>query len=186
MTESKIMRWIKTNLGPAIDKAIIDARVRFPDHPYTPDWLAGIIMREVKDKINKYVSANTRLEIIHTLMKGDYDQRKGETEMSYHGFGYTQIDIASYPAFIKSGDWKDPYKCVMMAIAVLEEKREYLKGRVKMEPKAFERAITAAYNCGQGNVYKAYGKGLDVDNYTTGHDYSKEVFEHRELFLSLN
>jgi hypothetical protein len=185
MTERARAIWIKKNLEADITAAIAQGRVKFPDHPYTVDWIAGIVMRETGDLIDRYATANTKVELIHTLMKGDYSQRRGEAEKSYHGFGYTQIDIASYPDFVKSGDWKNPLKCFVKSISVLEEKRAYLVDRVEYTQDVFYRAITAAYNCGQGNVAKAYKEGWDVDVRTHQGNYSAEVFRFREIYRSL-
>jgi hypothetical protein len=49
----------------------------------------------------------------------------------------------------------------------------------------FERAITAAYNCGQGNVMNSLSKNEDVDFHTTQHNYSRQVFEFRQIYMSL-
>jgi hypothetical protein len=186
MTEREILSWINTNLGSTIEKALVKAKEKFPDHPYTRDWLAGIIMRETGFLIARYVKAGTKPEIIHTLMRGDYGQRPGEKEKSYHGYGYTQTDIASYPDFIKSGDWKDPFKSFMKAISVLEEKRQYLAPRFpNLQGDSLYRAITAAYNCGQGNVAKVIAAGQDIDARTYNRDYSREVWRFREIFNAI-
>jgi hypothetical protein len=89
---------------------------------YTPDWLAGIAYRETGGLINKYGNVGTKPEIMHTIMRGDFSKRTGEKEASFHGYGYWQIDIGSFPEFVKSGDWKDPLKCCIKAIDVLESK----------------------------------------------------------------
>lgn len=186
MTERDILQWINTNLGSAIERAIVYARGKFPDHPYTKDWLAGIIMRETGFLIARYVKAGTTPAIIHTLMRGDYGQRPGEKEKAYHGYGYTQIDIASYPDFVKSGDWKDPFKTICKAIAVLEEKRAYLEPKFpNVKGDSLYRAITAAYNCGQGSVAHVLNEGKDIDARTYNHDYSREVWRFREIFNTL-
>jgi len=41
-------------------------------------------------------------------MKGDYGKRPADAAKQYHGFGFWQIDIASFPSFISSGKWVDP------------------------------------------------------------------------------
>lgn len=42
------------------------------------------------------------------------------------------------------------------------------------------RPGVAAYNTGHGSVEKAIAQGLDVDVYTTGGDYSKDVLQRAE------
>lgn len=186
MTEKEILRWIAVNLGPTIDKVLEDARQKNPELIYTKDWLAGIIMRETGLLIARYVPQKIKPEVIHTLMRGDFSQRKGEKEKSHHGYGYPQIDIASYPLFVKSGDWKDPFKVLRMAVAVLEEKRKYLEPKFpNVKGDSLCRAITAAYNCGQGRVAQALKEGKDIDAYTHDHDYSKMVWHYREVFNKL-
>lgn len=186
MTEKEILRWIAVNLGHTIDKVLEDVRQQNPDLIYTKDWLAGIIMREVGFLIARYVQQGAKPDVIHSLMKGDFSQRPGEKEKSFHGFGYPQIDIASYPLFVKSGDWKDPFKVLRMAVAVLEEKRKYLEPKFpNLKGDSLCRAITAAYNCGQGNTAKVLNEGLDIDARTHGKDYSREVWRYRAIFNSL-
>lgn len=186
MKEHEILSWINTNLGPVIDKAISEAKTKNPDLIYTRDWLAAMAMRETGFLIARYVGQKMKAEVIHSLMKGDYSQRQGETEKQYHGFGYWQIDIDSYPQFIKSGDWKNPFKTCLKAIAVLEEKRIYLVPKFpNLQGDSLARAVTAAYNCGQGNIQKVLILGQDIDNRTHQHNYSAEVWRYREIFKTL-
>ena len=176
MTEKQILQWIKTNLSPIIDKAITDSG----DVIYTTDLLAAMAMREVNFLIAR--NHTKPFHVVCELMKGDYGQRPGEKQKSYHGFGFWQIDTGSFPDFIKSGDWQNPYKCCLKAISVLEGKRKYLTSKLPDVPL---NAIVAAYNCGEGNVYKAIKKGLDVDTYTHNHDYSKEVFRYKDIYNTI-
>lgn len=186
MTNQQILRWIKKNIGLYIQKALL-AR---PGNIYTEEWLAGIACRETGILIAKYSfspSGNTVDPLtVCSLMRGDYTQRPGETEKQYHGYGITQIDIGSFPDFIKSGDWKDPLKCFIKSIDVLNIARTYL---LNHEPvlagESLNHYITAAYNCAEGNEQKVIVKHLDPDAYTTGHNYSKEVFEFAEVYKSL-
>lgn len=184
MTQRQILLWIKENLGPIIQKAI----EKNPEVIYTEDWLAAMAYRETGFLIGRYADKKIKPFAIHSLMMGDYSQRDGEGVKQYHGFGYWQIDTGSYLAFIKSGAWKDPYKTCMKAIEVLEEKRIYLAQNLdfgKIDLHTIHRAITAAYNCGQGNVLKALNKGYDVDRYTHNGDYSKMVWEYRDEYRNL-
>lgn len=186
MTTREILIWIHRNLRPYIDNAIIVKKQANPNLIYTPDWLVGITYRETGVLIARYASQGMKPEDIHTLMRGDYSQRPGEKEKSHHGYGYTQIDIASFPEFVKSGKWKDPLQCYLMAIDVLEGKRKYIEPHLpKLGGDDLQRAITAAYNCGEGNVYKALSAGNDVDSRTTGHDYSKDVWQRRNFYKQI-
>ncbi|MBC8046091.1 MAG: peptidoglycan-binding protein, partial [Fimbriimonadaceae bacterium] len=149
--DKDMMQWIKINLGEIIKEAVKNSI-------YTADWLAGMGARETGFLFAKYYNQGFSYNDICLKMKGDYCKRQGEKEKQYHGFGFWQIDTGSYPVFINAGDWQDPLKTAIKAVNVLEEKRKYLiqKGwDKKLSAILFERAITAAYNCGQGNVNKA-------------------------------
>lgn len=186
MNEKECLRWISVNLGEAIRKAMQDSKAKNQALLYTFDWLVAMAYRETGIKIIKLIKKGFNTQDIIQNMKGDWSQRPGEKEPQYHGFGFWQIDIASYPEFVKSGDWKDPYKCCMKAISVLEEKRIYLQKHFpNLADESLHRAITAAYNCGQGNVAKVLRAGQDVDRRTHGQDYSKEVWRFRKLYKEI-
>jgi len=178
MTEKEILNVIKINLGPIIRKAIADSKTTL----YTEDWLAAMAMREMGLKIAKLLGQGKGWPQIVKEAKGDYSQRKGEKEKQYHGFGFWQIDLDSYREFVTANRWVDPYQCCLKAIEVLEEKRKYL---VSKKIQFDNRAITAAYNCGQGNVYKAITTGRDVDYFTHQQNYSAEVWRYREIYKKL-
>lgn len=179
MTEKQILQWIKTNLSPIIDKAIEDSGAT-----YTTDWLAAMAMREVNFIIARH--SDKPVEIVAKLMKGDYGQRAGETQKSYHGFGFWQIDIGSFPEFINSGDWQDAYKCCLKAISVLDGKKKYLTSKdTSLTGEALDKAVTAAYNTGEGNVYKSIKLERDVDTTTHQKNYSAEVWRYRSIYNSL-
>lgn len=186
MTSTEILKWIKTNLSSYIIQAINDAKVKNPSLLYTEDWLGAITCRETGDLIIRDVTKKLSVTEMAPLMKGDYSKRPGETTEQYHGFGFIQIDISSFPHFVNSGDWKDPYKCYEMAIDVLEDKRQYLQPHFpSLTGDSLERAITAAYNSGEGNVGKCINAGIDVDSRTADHNYSKQVFEFRDIYKTL-
>ncbi|WP_276483539.1 hypothetical protein [Paraflavitalea pollutisoli] len=186
MTEKQAIAWILKELGPIIDKALTEAKAKNPDLMYTTDWLAAMAYRETGFLIARYMAQNAKPEAIHPLMRGDYGQRPGEREKSYHGFGYWQIDIGSFPEFVKSGAWKDPYKTCVKAIEVLEGKRKYLQLKFPaLTGDSLARAVTAAYNCGEGNVQKVLLAGQDIDSRTHQKNYSKEVWRFREIARSI-
>lgn len=173
------LRWIKEFLSPMIIEAIKGT-------VYPEDQLAAMAFRETGWKIEKYVNHKMTFEVICELMQGDYGKRDHDSEKKYHGFGFWQIDIDSYPDFVKSGDWKDPLKTCIKAVDVLESKRKYITTKMPgLAGDALERAVTASYNCGEGNVFKALINHKDVDNYTFNHDYSKAVWNYREYYKDL-
>jgi len=180
-SDQKMMKWIKDNLSAIINQAIAGTN-------YSEDWLAGMCARETGFLFSRYVNQGMSFEQICPLMKGDFSKRSGETEKKYHGFGFWQIDISSFADFVNSDKWIDPLETAKMAVKVLGEKRSYLKQKgwdQKLDPVTWERAITAAYNCGQGNVHKALTENKDVDSYTYSNDYSKEVFRYRGIYNKL-
>jgi len=188
MTEKNIMRWYREFLLADVEKAIAFKKERNPDLIYTADWLIAMAYRETWTLTIKYINNKILFENIKPIVRGDYGQRPGETEKTFHGFGFWQIDIGSYPDFIKSGEWKDPFKCCCKAIDVLEEKRLYLESKIASshyDVETFHRMITAAYNCGQGNVIKAINAGDPIDSRTHEKNYSQMVWNYRELYMSL-
>ncbi|MDI3320013.1 hypothetical protein [Pinibacter soli] len=184
MTEKQIAQWIKVNLGPIIQKALSQR----PGKIYTEEWLGAMVQREVGFLIARYVEQNAKFDAICSLMRGDYSQRTGETEKQYHGFGFFQIDVASFPDFVKSGAWKDPLKTCLKAIDVLEAKRKYLETKSEYQELTNDqkcRAITAAYNTGEGNAFKSILAKRDVDFTTHNKDYSKEVWRFKDIYKSV-
>lgn len=177
MTENTILKWIKVNLAPAINEAIAGTT-------YTEDWLAAMACRETGQLIARYY--NMKPADAFALMKGDYTQREGETEKQYHGFSCFQIDIASFPDFVKSGAWKDPHASAMKCVSVLEGKRKYIQSHIPMLPvETLDHAITAAYNCGEGNVLKVLANKSDIDSRTANHNYSADVWRLREIYKTI-
>jgi Putative peptidoglycan binding domain len=181
-SDQKMMQWINDNLGTIMQQAVAGSF-------YTADWLAGMCARETGFLFTRYVNQAKQFNEICLLMKGDFGKRKNDKERKYHGFGFWQIDIDSFPDFINSGKWKNALETAKMAVTVLNQKRNFLiqKGwQQKLVAVDFERAVTAAYNCGQGNVDKALSAKKDVDVFTFSKDYSKEVFRYRDIYTRLS
>lgn len=179
--DKAMMQWIKNNLGAIIRNSIINSL-------FTEDMLAGICARETGFLFTRYANQQLTFEQIFPLMKGDYGKRKGDAQKQYHGFGFWQIDIDSYPAFVNSGKWQDPAATAAMAVSVLNSKKAYLESRgwnTRLSEAMWERAVIAAYNCGEGNVDKALSRNMDVDTYTYTKDYSKEVTRYRIIYATL-
>ena len=180
-SDQKMMQWVKDNLGSIMQQAIAGS-------VYTEDWLAGMCARETGFLFTRFVNQQKNFNEISLLMKGDFGKRKNDTVKIFHGFGFWQIDIDSFPDFVNSGKWTNPLETAKMAVTVLNQKRNFLiqKGwQQKLSAIEFERAVTAAYNCGQGNVDKALRNNRDVDFFTFSKDYSKEVFRYRNIYSNL-
>jgi hypothetical protein len=65
---------------------------------------------------------------------------------------------------------------------MLAEARALLRRRTVLHGRALLRGALAAVNCGIGNVLHAIRQGADLDFYTSGRDYSRDVL-HRAGFF---
>jgi hypothetical protein len=186
MTERAISFWIRDNLSPHIKKALEVHAVSNPKLIWVESDLAGIVQREVGFLIARYAPLKKPFDVICSLMKGDYGKREGEKEATYHGFSFWQLDVNTHLQFIKSAEWKNPWKACYKAIGTLEEKRIWLEKNVE-DFKGFtiHRAAIAAYNCGQSNVRKVLELGQDIDARTFNDDYSKEVIRFSDIYKHL-
>lgn len=178
MTSQQVLQWIKKELSEIIIKAISDSKTTH----FTESLLAAIPCREVGNIIAKY-APNMPMMDISSLTRGDFTQRPNDKEKCYHGFSMYQIDIDSFPSFVKSGAWKDPYKACLMAISILEGKRKYIASKCpNLTRNELMQATIAAYNCGEGNVVKTINAKQDIDSKTTGGDYSKCVLAYQKMY----
>jgi hypothetical protein len=117
----------------------------------------------------------------------------------YHGYGLMQVDIGSFPNWVKSDAWRDPLQSIAKGAGVLDGKRtEIEQGQGKtltVEGRSFvgrkldtaDQALqvaTACYNCGLWGYY-AFSKGEPIDSYTTGKNYSTDVWLRKAFFTAL-
>ena len=176
-SNSDVLGWIKANLSGLILSA---TKTTY----FTEDWLAAIAARETGGLITKYVNqGNTTVESLAPLMKGDF------TNGEYHGYSFWQIDIRSFPVFIASGDWLDVSKSASKAVSDLQTMKISLLNlgvtSLNLSTDVFDRAITASYNAGSGNVIKMLRTRANADLCTTGGNYSSQVFIFRQIYTSL-
>lgn len=110
-------------------------------------------------------------------------QRAGPQPPDGRGFGrgLMQIDFDAHE-FARSGPWHEPDANVRYACSVLAEFRPMLRRQTVLHGAALTRATLAAYNCGLDNVLRAVRYGLDLDFYTAGRDYSREVVNRAGFF----
>ena len=174
-SNADVLRWIKNNLELYIKIASTGTK-------FTEDWLAAIACRETGGLITRYVNRGVQLNEMAGLMEGDF------THGHYHGFSFWQIDIRSFPDFINSGDWKYPQKAAVKAVQVLEQKEQSLINlhiaNFNLSAEDFDKAITAAYNCGEGNVISALENNEGIDSHTANGNYSTQVFQFRTIYNS--
>ena len=97
------------------------------------------------------------------------------------GRGLMQIDFDAHE-FARTGNWKDAEENIEYGCKVLSQSHSYLKRKTNLRERELLRAAIAGYNCGAGNVLRAINAGLDVDYYTFGRDYSKDVLNRAGWF----
>jgi Putative peptidoglycan binding domain len=109
--------------------------------------------------------------------------RNGALPPDGHGFGrgLMQIDYDAH-AFARSGPWHEPDANVRYACGALVEFRPVLRRHTVLHGAALLRAMLAAYNCGLDNVLRAARQGLNLDFYTAGRDYSRDVLNRAGFF----
>lgn len=107
-----------------------------------------------------------------------------------NGFGHgpMQIDKRSFPAWCEY--WRagryETADGIQQGCKVLAAKVRSISALVpEMPPNLRLRAAVAAYNCGEGNVRKAYRAKKDLDVYTANSNYSKDVMERAMYFASI-
>ena len=140
----------------------------------TEEILAGICMQETRGGESKLL----------VDISGTPDNPADDVGDHGHGHGLMQIDDRSYPEYILSGKWRDPFESFCMAGRILRDFRKVLTRIITqavqqelltpvcLELQFIERATVASYNCGPGNVMKALAAHEDVDARTAGHNYS--------------
>ena len=98
------------------------------------------------------------------------------------GRGLMQIDFDAHE-FARTGNWKDPRENILYGAKVLADNRDFFKRRDKnLKDNVLLQAAIASYNAGAGNVLKAIRDGRDIDFYTAGRDYSKDVLNRSGWF----
>ena len=97
------------------------------------------------------------------------------------GRGLMQVDFDAHE-FARTGNWKEPAANIDYGCSVLLESIGFMKRRTDLKVTELLHAGIAGYNCGQGNVLKAIQKGFDIDYYTFGRDYSKDVLNRAGWF----
>ena len=100
------------------------------------------------------------------------------------GRGLMQIDFDAFP-FARSGSWQDPQANINTGCDVLKSGLDLLSRQTLLTGRDLLQAAVAAYNCGVGNVLTAVRDGYDVDFFTTGRNYSADVFNRAGFFQNM-
>lgn len=101
-----------------------------------------------------------------------------------HGCGPMQVDDRSWPTWC--AQWKagtlEPEDGIHMGCQVLAAKMKAVRSLIPVPQPTLLRAAVAAYNCGEGNVRRAWLAGHDLDESTTNKNYSSDVMERAAFF----
>jgi len=97
------------------------------------------------------------------------------------GRGLMQIDY-DYHEFARTGNWRDPAENIDYAVKLLVNFLRIIERNCQLDKTNLLRAGIASYNAGPGRVLKALRRGLDIDYYTTGGNYSADIIKRAEFF----
>ncbi len=97
------------------------------------------------------------------------------------GRGLMQIDFDAHE-FARTGNWKDPRENILFGCQVLAESRDFIQRKTNLKDRDLLQAALAAYNAGPGNALAAIRDHRDIDFFTAGRDYSKDVLNRAGFF----
>jgi len=92
-----------------------------------------------------------------------------------------QIDFDAHE-FARTGNWKDPRENILFGCQVLADSRDFMRRKTPLDGRELLRAALAGYNAGPGNALRAFQDKLDIDFFTTGRDYSRDVLNRAGFF----
>lgn len=95
--------------------------------------------------------------------------------------GLLQIDYDGHE-FARSQAWHDAERNLCFGARLVVEARSWLRRRTLLRGPALLRGALAAYNCGLDNVLRAVRQGADVDFYTVGRDYARDILSRAGFF----
>ncbi|MGH6945199.1 MAG: hypothetical protein ACREH6_13385, partial [Geminicoccaceae bacterium] len=97
------------------------------------------------------------------------------------GRGLMRLDYDMH-AFARTGAWRDAGANIRYACQVVSEARALLRRRTVLHGSGLLRGALAAYSSGVGNVLRAVRAGIDLDFYSAGRDYGRDVLERAGFF----
>jgi peptidoglycan hydrolase-like protein with peptidoglycan-binding domain len=121
---------------------------------------------------------------------GDFAQRRFPTQFRNgalppdgggYGRGLMQIDFDAQE-FARTGNWQDPVQNIQTGCKILASYRDLIGRKTSLTGVALLQAAVAAYNSGPGHVLSAIQNGQDVDFFTAGRNYSKDVLNRAGWF----
>lgn len=99
------------------------------------------------------------------------------------GRGLLQIDYDAH-SFARSGRWADAANNIAYGATVLKQNYDFMRGKTGLQGADLWRGALSGYNCGAGNVVRAYQAGRDLDYYTSGRDYGRDTLDRAGWFLA--
>lgn len=100
-----------------------------------------------------------------------------------HGRGLLQIDDRWHPDFIASGKWSNARENLIYGGALIKSFWDFFTTKGAMPKNSTSlRASIAAYNAGPRRVLEGFQAGEDLDFFTTGRNYSADVFNRAGWF----
>jgi Putative peptidoglycan binding domain len=97
------------------------------------------------------------------------------------GRGLMAIDHDGHE-FARTGPWRDPLANIRFACRLVSDARALLRRRTVLHGEGLLRGALAATSCGIGNVLRAVRQGLDLDFYTVGRDFGRDVLDRAGFF----
>jgi peptidoglycan hydrolase-like protein with peptidoglycan-binding domain len=98
-----------------------------------------------------------------------------------YGRGLLQIDFDEQP-FARTGNWQDPGQNISTGCTILAGSRNFFQQKSSLTGKALIAAAVAGYNAGPGRVLTALNQNEDVDFFTAGRNYSRDVLSRAGWF----
>ncbi len=97
------------------------------------------------------------------------------------GRGLMQIDYDGQE-FARNVVWQDPELNILAGCRILAGFRDFIQRKANLAGPFLLQAAIASYNSGPGNVLRAIQDGRDVDFFTAGRNYSKDVLNRAGWF----
>lgn len=110
-------------------------------------------------------------------------ERSGDLPPDGLGFqrGLLRIDYDRH-AFARNGPWRSAEANLRFGAASIAAAQATVRRETALAPRARLRAALAAWNVGLGNVMRALRQGHDIDFYTSGRDYARDVLDRAAFF----
>ncbi len=92
-----------------------------------------------------------------------------------------QIDFDAQE-FARTGPWQDPEQNILAGCKILASYRDLIQRKANLAGQTLLQAAVASYNSGPGNILRTIQDGRDVDFFTAGRNYSRDVLNRAGWF----